>query len=304
MRFKNRFMAGAAIVTLASGGALVAVAGPASAITPTGGCWVYSPTNAADIEDSVPASSTSTSLAAWADTAAAPTGAADYTITTSGSTAVGGTRDFSLVFNKGPKNGGPPASGTVYYYFSANGVNLPVVSKAFSAPGAASIPGDTITGSYTITGSGSQSVKLRKVIYDIPSFLTRVQCNGQSSGTAAVNPATTPVDTNIVSSSFTAVGPTATISAISNQVVTDYARKGDVVSFGVTNFAPGTATAEICSTSGTACDAGSTTLTVAGDGTGSGTVTLAASPTTGPRALKVTSGGDTSLTPITVLANP
>src|SRR6478609_2870436 len=191
MRFKNRFMAGAAIVTLASGGALVAVAGPASAITPTGGCWVYSPTNAADIEDSVPASSTSTSLAAWADTAAAPTGAADYTITTSGSTAVGGTRDFSLVFNKGPKNGGPPA----------NGVNLPVISKAFSAPGAGTIPGDTITGSYTLASAGSQAVKLRKVIYDIPSFLTRVQCNGQSTGTASVNPVTNPIDTNIVSSS-------------------------------------------------------------------------------------------------------
>jgi len=304
MRFKNRFMAGAAIVTLASGGALVAVAGPASAITPTGGCWVYSPTNAADIEDSVPASSTSTSLAAWADTAAAPTGAADYTITTSGSTAVGGTRDFSLVFNKGPKNGGPPASGTVYYYFSANGVNLPVISKAFSAPGAGTIPGDTITGSYTLASAGSQAVKLRKVIYDIPSFLTRVQCNGQSTGTASVNPVTNPIDTNIVSSSFTAVGPTATISAISNQVVTDYARKGDVISFAVTNFTAGTATASVCNTSGSACDATTSTLTVAGDGTGSGTLTVDASPATGNRALKVTSGGDTSLTPITVLGSP
>lgn len=304
MRSRNRLLVGVAGVTLAASSAVVVVAGPASATTPTGGCWVYSPTNAADIEDTVPASSTSTSLAAWADTAASPAGAADYTITTSGSTVVGGTRDFELVFNKGPKNGGPPASGTAYYYFSVGGTNLPVVSKTFSVGGAATIPGDTITGSYTIAAAGSQAVKLRKVYYDIPSYLTRVACNGQTSGSSSVNPATTPVDTNIVSSSFSAVGPTATISSISNQTVTTAARKNDVISFNVTNFTPGTATAELCNTSGASCDAGSTSVTVAGDGTGSGTVTVAASPTTGSRALKVTSGSDTSLTPITILTNP
>src|SRR6478735_1288378 len=78
MRFKNRFVAGAAIVTLASGGALVAAAGPASAATPNGGCWVYSPHTPADVEDTTLDSSTSTSLAAWADPTASPAGAADY----------------------------------------------------------------------------------------------------------------------------------------------------------------------------------------------------------------------------------
>lgn len=303
MRSRNRLLVGVAGAALAASSAVVVVAGPANATTPTGGCWVYSPSNPSDVEDTVPASSTSTSLAAWTDSAAAPTGDADYTLTTTGSTVVGGTRNFSLTFTKGPKNGGPPASGTAYYYFSVGGTNLPVVTKAFSAPGANVIPGDTVTGSYTISAAGSQAVRLRKVIYDIPTFTLRVGCNGQTSGTASVNPATTPTDTNIVSSSFTASGPTATISAISNQVVTTHARKGDVVSFGVTDFASGTATAEICSTTGTACDAGGSTFTIAG-GTGSGTVTLAASPTTGARALKVTSGSDVSLTPLTVLANP
>jgi hypothetical protein len=303
LRFKNRFLAGTAVVALATGGAIVAVAGPASATTPTGGCWVYTPTNAANMEDTVPASQTSSTLAPWANP-----GPADYVLTTSGASTVGGTRNFSLTFNEGPTNGGPPASGFVYYYFSVNGTNLPPVSKAFAAGGAAPIPGDTITGSFQITAAGNQTLKLRKVFYDIPSFFTRVACNGQSSGTkvapsGGVNPATTPVDTNITAS-FTAVGPTAAISGISHQVVTTHARKGDVISFDVTNFAAGTATASICTTSGSSCDPTTSTLTVAGDGTGSGTLAVDAAPATGNRALKVTNGSDTSLTPITILANP
>lgn len=279
--------------------AVVLAAGTASAVTPTGGCWVYSPPSGADIEDTTPASNTSSSLAPWSD------GAADYTLTTSGGTTVGSTRNFSLVFDKGPKNGGPPASGTAYYYFSVNGTNLPAVTKAFSAGGGAVIPGDTITGSFTVASAGSTTVKLRKVIYDIPTFLTRVNCNGQTSGVAGgVNPATTPIDTNITAS-FTAVGPTATVTGISNQVVTTAARKNDVISFDVSNFAgAGTGTAELCNTSGSSCDAGSSSVTIAAGGTGSGTLAVPATPTAGARTLKVTSGSETSLTPITILGNP
>ncbi|MGH1564968.1 hypothetical protein [Mumia sp. DW29H23] len=304
MRSKNRVVALLAGASMLATTAVVLGAGTASAATPSGGCWVYSPPAGAGIEDTNPASNTSSSLAPWADEAAAPTGPADYTLTSSGATTVGGTRNFSLTFNKGPKNGGPPASGTAYYYFSVNGVNLPAVQKAFSAPGGATIPGDTITGSFTITSAGATTVKLRKVIYDIPTFLTRVNCNGQTVGVAnGVNPATTPVDTNITAS-FTAVGPTATVTAISNQVVTNAARKNDVISFDVTNFAgAGTGTAELCNSSGSSCDAGSSSVTIAANGTGSGTLAVSAAPTTGSRALKVTSGGETSLTPITVLGD-
>ena len=129
MRFTKRAATGLFGAVLATSALTIVGASPASAAAPTGGCWVYSPTTPANIEDTVPASSTSTSLAPWAD-AAGP--AADYTLSSSGSTTVGGTRNFSLTFNIGPKNGGPPASGTVYYYFSVNGVNLPAVSKPFS----------------------------------------------------------------------------------------------------------------------------------------------------------------------------
>ncbi|MBA2953602.1 hypothetical protein GON03_04695 [Nocardioides sp. MAH-18] len=297
-------MAGAAIVTLATGGALVAVAGPASATTPTGGCWVYTPTTPANIEDTLPASQTSSTLAPWANP-----GPADYVLTSSGSAAVGGTRNFSLTFNEGPTNGGPPASGVVYYYFSVNGTNLPAISKPFSAGGSAPIPGDTITGSYAIASAGTQTIKLRKVYYDIPTFSTRVACNGQSTGikvapSGGVNPATTPLDTNI-STSFTATGPTATISSVTNQVVNGYARKGDTINFNVSNFTSGgTAAVELCNTAGSSCDATPGSVTVAGDGTGSGSLTVISNPGTGDRALKVTLGGDVSLTPIKVLAAP
>ncbi len=303
MRFTNRLVAVAASTAMVGAGLLAVTATTASAAAPTGGCWVYTPTNAANIEDATPASSTSTSLALWAD-AAGP--APDYNLTSTGSTTVGGTRNFSLTFNVGPKNGGPPASGTVYYYFSANGVNLPVISKAFSAGGAATIPGDTIAGSYTLTGSGNQSVKLRKVIYDIPTFFTRVQCNGQSSGVSGgVNPATTPLDTNIASGTFNVVGPTATVTSITNQAagVTNFARLKDRINVSVTNFAAGTATASLCNAAGTVCDPTTGTFPVAADGTGAGFVavgTTVAAPTTGARYLKIASGSDTTLTPITI----
>jgi hypothetical protein len=302
MRFKNRLLVGLLGATLSAGGAVVVTAGSASAITPSGGCWVYSPSNPSDMEDTVPGSSTSTSLAQWADPLAAPAGPADYNIATSGSTIVGGTADISLTFNKGPKNGGPPASGTAYYYFSVNGVNLPPVSKAFTVAGAATIPGDTINTSYTIASAGAQNIVFRKVYFDIPSFLTRVACNGQSSGVGGgTNPATAPLDTN-VTASFTATGPTATISAISNQVVTDTARAGDVISFNVSTFANGTGAASLCDISGGNC--GSSTSVAISGGAGSGTLTVDAADATGSRTLKVTSGSDTALVPITILGTP
>src|SRR4051812_10071962 len=121
MRSRNRFVTGAIAVALAASGGVLAVAGSASAAAPTGGCWVYSPTTPSDIEDTVPLSDTSSSLAAWADSTASPAGAADYAITTSGNSVVGQSRNFSMTFNKGPKNGGPGANGIVYYYFSVNG---------------------------------------------------------------------------------------------------------------------------------------------------------------------------------------
>ncbi|TNC45335.1 hypothetical protein [Mumia zhuanghuii] len=297
MRSKNRVVALLAGASMLATSAVVLGATSASAAAPSGGCWVYSVAEGSPVEDTATTGNLSTSLAAWGNNA-------DYNLTTSGGNTVGSSRNFTLTFNTGPTNGGPAASGTVYYYFSVNGTNLPAIEKPFSAPGFGPIPGDTVTGSYAITGSGTNTVKLRKVIYDIPTYTLRVQCNGQTGGVAnGVNPATTPVDTNITAS-FSAVGPAASISGITNQVVTTAARKNDVISFGVTNFsAAGTGTVELCNVSGTSCDATSSSVSIAGDGTGSGTIAVGATPTTGSRTLKVTSGGETSLTPITILGD-
>ncbi len=200
---KSRFT-GAAIASAMTLAGLVLVASPAHATEPTGGCWVYSVPAGTPIE--APAGSNiSSSLAPWTDPAAEPAGPADYVLTTSGSTAVGTARTLTLTFNKGPKNGGPPAGGKAYYFFSVNGVNLPPIAKDFSAPPGGVMPGDTVEGAFTIAATGATDVVFRKVIYDIPGFTVRVQCNGQTSGeTAGANPASAPLDTNIVSDPFTA----------------------------------------------------------------------------------------------------
>ena len=118
------------------------------------------------------------------------------------------------------------------------------------------------------------------------------------------NPATTPVNTNITSS-FTAIGPSASITGITNQTVTTAARKADVISFSVSSFSgAGTGTASLCDSSGANCDTGTSTVSIDGAGTGTGTLAVGAAPAVGARTLKVVSGGDTSLTSITILGNP
>lgn len=298
MRSRFRTVATMAGLSLLATSAGIVGASSASAATPVGGCWVYTVDAGAPLETTAMTGSLTQTLASWGTDA-------DYNLTTSGATAPGGTRNVSLTFNTGPTNGGPAASGTAYYYFSVNGSNLAPFETAFNAPAFGPIPGGTVNGSFPITASGSNEVRLRKVIYDIPSFGVRVQCNGQTSGAnPGVNPVSTPVDTNIATS-FNVVGPTATIASVSNQVVTTAARRGDAISFDLTLFgAAGTGTVELCNVSGTACDTGAGSVSIASDGTGSGSLTVPAAATTGSRSLKVTSGSDVSLTPITILGNP
>ncbi|MEQ6900954.1 hypothetical protein [Nocardioides sp. YIM 152588] len=285
-------MAGAAVVTTAV---------PAMAVTPTGGCWVYSAVGGSAVDSTdTSAGELSSSLASWG-------AGADYVLTTSGGSTVGDTRDMSLTFNTGPNNGGPAASGTAYYYFSVNGTNLPPVTKAFNAPGFAAIPGDTINGSFTIPAGGNNDVVFRKVIYDIPSFTLRVQCNGQSSGTTGatgINPATTPIDTNVTSSFSAFAVATATVDGITNQNVTNAARAGDVISFTGSDFtSDGTASAELCDVGGGACDAASATTFAVSGGTGSGSVTVPAG-LTGAKVLKLSLGGEAGTQAITLLGSP
>ncbi|HYH72840.1 MAG TPA: hypothetical protein VD764_06450 [Nocardioides sp.] len=280
-------------------------AAPASAATPTGGCWVYGFNTGDPIESTTPAYDISSGPAAWTDDTKAPVGPADYTITTSGGTTVGSTRNFSLTFNKTPKSAAP-ASGTAYFYFSVNGTSMAApLTNPFNIPAGQVQAGTTLNGTFPITSSGTNIVRFDKVIYDATAQGVRVGCNGQTGAVSGgVNPATTPVPTSITSS-FNVVGPTATVSSISNQTVTTHARRLDVISFSVSNFAgAGTGTASLCNSAGADCDAGTSSVTIDGTGSGTGTLAVGGTPATGSRTLKIVSGGDTSLTPITIMTAP
>jgi len=108
---------------------------------------------------------------------------------------------------------------------------------------------------------------------------------------------------------FSAPAPTAIIASITGQRagVSAYTRSGDTLNVTGANWAAslgtGDFTAELCQADGLGCDpVASSSLTSNGTGDLAGTVTVPASPTTGNRALKVTSGGRTVIVPVVVLA--
>ena len=242
---------------------------------------------------------------AWSDEATT-TVKPDYTLTTSGGTSVGATRNFSLVYDKGMKSFAP-ASGTQYWYFSVNGVMQPAITNPLSISNTVA-PGATINGSYTITQGGANNVVFEKMIFDATAGV-RVVCNGQSGNTVALNPHTTPVATN-VSDSFTAFAvANASITSISHQNVTTHARVGDVISFAASGFsaANASATAQLCDAAGANCSAApaqNSTFAVAANGTGTGTISL---PTAlfpafvGAKTVRLSSNGEVGLASFTAL---
>src|SRR6478752_4624354 len=287
MRSRNRFVTGAVAVALAASGAILAVGGSAEAAgaEPTGGCWVYGFNPGDPLESTTPSYSISSGYAPWTDAALAPAGIADYEITSSGGTLVG----------------------TACYYFSVNGANLPApVSIPMNIAANDVQAGATVSGSYAITAGGTHTIKIRKVIYDATASGVRVGCNGQTAAVSGgVNPATTPVDTNITGS-FTAFAvASASITGVSNQTVLTHARAGDVISFSGSDFsAAGTGTAQLCDSTGANCNVPSaTTFTVAANGTGTGTITVPAS-FTGAKTLRLENNGEVGLKAITLLAGP
>ncbi|TIC88281.1 hypothetical protein E8D34_04895 [Nocardioides sp. GY 10113] len=296
MRARNKFAAVLGGTVVMASAAIVTTTTAASAVEPTGGCWVYNTGGNTNLE-SAPTSSISSALAGWSSSPP------DYDLTTSGGTLVGETRNFSLVVSAGPSSP-VPATTTAYYYFSVNGANLAPVAVA-DIPASTNTPGGTVTGSFDIAQGGTNTLVLRKVIYDIPSYSVRVQCNGQSSGSqTGINPATSPVDTN-VTASFTAFAQgVATITGITNQTVMNAARAGDTISFAASNFsgADANSTAEICTTDGATC-VGATSFGVGTNGAGTGTITVP-SGVSGSMRLRLTSGGEVGMRSITILGQP
>lgn len=302
MRARNKFVAGAGAVALLAGGTVLATVAPASAVAPTGGCSSWFVTPGTPIDDTTPAASyLGTPLGAWSDEAT--TGIdPDYTLTSSGSTAVGGTRSFAITYDKGMKSFAA-ASGTAHWFFSVNGVMLPAVTEAMSLPAGVAAPGDTVTGSFTIAQGGNNTVAFEKLIFDTTAGV-RVACSGQETGTATVNPHTTPVATNVTTSFQAFAVATATITSVSNQNVTTHARGGDTISFDGSDFsAAGTGTAELCDTDGSNCHATTSTFSIDANGDGSGSIAVPAG-FVGAKALKLTSNGESGLKPITVLGAP
>ncbi|KHL15798.1 hypothetical protein CLV56_0557 [Mumia flava] len=174
-------------------GALVLTSPPAQAVAPTGGCWVW--------YAGTPSSNISTSLAPWADAASAPAGPADHTITLSPSDPAPGQRvTIEYAFNKGPKNGGPAAAVAGTFTFSVNDGTEVTASKDFgTVAGGAAIPGSTVTTSF-VAVEGDNDVRLEGAVFRATAFDIRIDCNGQTSGTAQTNPRTAPLPTNVTAS--------------------------------------------------------------------------------------------------------
>ena len=298
MSVRNRFAAALGAAVVASAGLVVLASPSAVAVAPTGGCATFF-ASGGDIESTTPPTSyLGSPNGPWSDEANTEV-PPNYELTSSGGTLVGETRNFALTYDKGMLSFAP-AEGTAYWYFSVNGTNLPAITTELEMPAGVVDNGDTVSGSFTITSGGTNTIVFRKMIF-VATAGVRVVCNGQEGNTTAVNPQTTPVDTNITTSFNAFAQANATITGITNQTVTNAARAGDVISFSASAFsAAGAGTAELCEADGSACHAADSSFTVAADGTGSGTITVPAG-FVGNKALKLSSGGEAGLRPIRIL---
>ncbi len=276
MNSRNRYVAALGATALAAAGGMVALTStPATAATSTINCKVLS------------------TIAPWTS---------DFNLSFSpAAPAPGQTVTVTLAFDPGPTNG-PVAVGpgngtpitpkaTVALSGAATGtVQLSGAVLGDTAPGAV-MPGGSMSGTFTAS-AGVTTATVDDILFDSPTVDTN--CN------AGTDPVTSPAPTSITGS-VSVSNATATITSITNQVVTTHARANDVIGFDASGFINnGTGNAQLCDTDGTNCGAAST-FTLAG-GTGSGTLTV---PTgiTGAKALKLSNGAEQTLKSITILGS-
>lgn len=177
---------GTAVLAAASlaGLSLAVGAAPAAAVTPTGGCWVW-------WESDGQTGSTSTSLAPWSD------GPSNHTISVDDDEPNPGQRvTLTYTFDKGPKNGGPAASVTGEFRFSVNGKTVKATKDFGRVAGAATMPGATVTTTF-VAVEGDNVVTFEGVTYTASLGGIKIDCNGQTSETATVNPWKAPKPTNV-----------------------------------------------------------------------------------------------------------
>jgi hypothetical protein len=203
--------------------------------------------------------------------------------------------------------------------------------------------GWTTEGTYTASGNGAASIKLRQIFFDDQgngaggsTNLCAGTANNadyyvsdvtQTAGSSLPGLAkTAPQDSNTVAEAFTITGPNAAVTFVGGTVTGagSYTRgsTGDVRA-ATKNTAVGTVnlsgtvwgvnkvssdfTVEICNSAGSSCDAANSTngkvLETDGSGVLSGRVAVLTSNTAGTRAIKITEGSNVSLTPLTILGS-
>lgn len=224
-----------------------ASAAPAEPVVPSGGCWRYTPAAGAAIDATTGHTDLSTAIEPWA---ADP----KMTFGTAGDTAVGGIRTFTLDLAGGPSVS-PPAPveglpGTATYLFDALDTKAvrtplaPIVVDFEVKPGGTAIPAMQAAGSVPLAEAGTSALILRSVYFDFPGPLglpgtgERLACNGQKDGAATplVNPATTPLDTSVMTSVTSVASTGLAVRRVVGQKVLDAARPGDAVELALTGF--------------------------------------------------------------------
>ncbi|GAA2609351.1 WxL domain-containing protein [Paractinoplanes durhamensis] len=285
-----------ALTALAAAGlsaatALVAVAagaGPAAAYGPTNvslGCRLYFGN-----------AGTGTSPTTWADT---------FTLTqTPASPTPGQTVTVSLTAAIGPTNGPAPLnpgdvpvkitvkiagnqSGTV----TLNQAAYPAVAK----DPAVALGGFTATGTFVAGAAGAGTLTVSQVNFANVSAATYCSAEGDRDQKLS------PVDTPIVQS-FAVFDGGASITSVTGQTVTGYARAGNTINYSVTGLAANaTLTASLKDSTGGGTAQGSGTGTTGATGAGTGTLAVPAGATAGSRTVSITDGTNTVTVPITIL---
>lgn len=294
---------GSALPGLAGAGASAATAAP---IVPTGGCWRYVPGPAEEIDDTAGITDISTTLEPWADDP-------QLTLGTTGDTAAGGVRSFTLAAAGGPSVQPQltDMAGTATYYFDvidpeAQRTALdPVVVDFDLEAGATAIPAMQAEGSFGLEIAGTSALILRGVFFDLPDLGERLACNGQPVGTALVNPATTPLDTSVVAGVTSVAARGFAVDRVVGQNVLTAARPGDSVDLTLTGFASEVPVQlGFCGPGATDCGPTATVTTLA-DGSASATLVVPSAAVVGAGSIRARAGTDVVVDqPMQVLGTP
>ncbi|GIF26130.1 hypothetical protein BJ973_003400 [Actinoplanes tereljensis] len=284
-------VAAAGLTATAALVAVVTGAGPAAAYGPTAnslGCRLY-------FDPDGEGSSATT----WADT---------FSLTTSPATPTPGqTVTVKLTAAAGPTNGpvalaigSTPVYATVKIAGSQSGTvtltqaNYPAAKTA----GYAKLGAFEATGSFVASAAGAGSLTVAQLRFANPDVETYCSDVGDRDQKRA------PVDTTIVEN-YSVFGGGASITSVTGQTVTGYARKKNTINFSVTGLAPSaTLTASLTDSTGGGTGEGSGTGTTDASGAGTGTLVVPDAPTAGSRAVSISDGTHTLTLPITILGSP